>query len=78
MKEYQNSFSFNNNLLADKSPFEKLEENVKKILFGVLFVLLKSQDFSIVTDVILLIFEILQFMWFPFNSQVTLEFNFLV
>ncbi len=76
MKEHQNNITLNDNFLTEKSAFEKFEENVKKIIFGVLFVLLKSQDFSIVVDVILLIFEILQFMWFPFNSQVTLKINF--
>ncbi len=78
MKEYQNNITLDHNFLTEKSAFEKFEGNVKKIIFGVLFVLLKSQDFSFVFDVILLIFETLQFMWFPFNSQVTLEFNFLV
>jgi hypothetical protein len=50
MKEHQNNITLNDNFLTEKSAFEKFEENVKKIIFGVLFVLLKSQDFSIVVD----------------------------
>jgi hypothetical protein len=71
MKENKNSISLNHNLLTEKTSFEEFQENLKKSIFGVLFVLLKAQDFSILVDIIFLILEILQFMSFPFNAEVT-------
>ena len=73
MKENKNNISLNHNLLTEKTSFEEFEENLKKSIFGVLFVLLKAQDFSILVDIIFLILEILQFMSFPFNAEVRLK-----
>lgn len=70
MKENKNNISLNHNLLTEKTSFEEFEENLKKSIFGVLFVLLKTQDFSILVDIIFLTLEILQFMAFPFNGEV--------
>ena len=70
MKENKNSISLNQNLLSEKTSFEQFEENLKKSIFGVLFVLLKTQDFSIWVDIIFLTLELLQFMSFPFNKEV--------
>jgi hypothetical protein len=73
MKENKNSISLNQNLLTEKTSFEQFEENLKKSIFGVLFVLLKAQDFSIWVDIIFLTLELLQFMSFPFNVEVALS-----
>ena len=70
MKEHKNNISLNQNLLTEKTSFEIYEENLKKSIFGVLFVLLKTQDFSIWVDIIFLSLELLQFMSFPFNQEV--------
>lgn len=70
MKESKNNISLNQNLLTERTAFEQFEENLKKSLFGVLFVLLKTQDFSIWVDIIFLTLELLQFMSFPFNNEV--------
>jgi hypothetical protein len=70
MKDAKNNISLNLNLLTDKTAFEKLEENLKISIFGVLFVLLKNQDFSIWVEIIFVILQLLQFMAFPFNKVV--------
>lgn len=72
MKDGKNSYSLNFNLLTEKTTFEKLEENLKYSIFGVLFVLLKNQDFSMWTEIILVILQLLQFMSFGFHKVVKL------
>lgn len=73
MKDNKNSVSLNLNLLTEKTQFEKFEENLKLSIFGVLFVLLKNQDFSIWVEIIFVILELLQFMAFPFNNIVKIK-----
>ena len=70
MKDGKNNVSINLNLLTEKTSFEKLEENLKVSIFGVLFVLLKNQDFSMWTEIILIILQLLQFMSFAFSKVV--------
>ena len=70
MKETKNSISLNQNLLTEKTSFEEFEDNLKQSIFGVLFVLLKTQEFSVLVELIFLTLEILQFMSFPFKEQV--------
>jgi hypothetical protein len=70
MKDGKNSSSLNFNLLTEKTSFEKLEENLKYSIFGVLFLLLKNKDFSIWTEIILIILQLLQFMSFAFQKVV--------
>ena len=45
-KEENLHLSIDKNLLTEKSSFEEFEENLKKAIFGVLFVLLRSEEFS--------------------------------
>lgn len=70
MKDGKNNISLNLNLLTEKTAFENLEENLKLSVFGVLFVLLKNQDFSIWTEIIFIILQMLQFMSFAFSKVV--------
>ena len=70
MKDGKNSVSLNLNLLNEKTSFEKLEENLKASIFGVLYVLLKNQSFSIWVEIIFVIIQLLQFMAFPFRPLV--------
>ena len=70
MKDGKNSSPLNFNLLTEKTSFEKLEENLKYSIFGVLFLLLKNKDFSIWTEIILIILQLLQFMSFAFQKVV--------
>jgi hypothetical protein len=64
------NFSLNLNILNDKTQFEKLEENLKVSIFGVLYVLLKNQDFSVWVEVIFVILQLFQFLAFPFAPLV--------
>jgi len=72
MKDGKNNLSINFNSLTQKTSFEKFEENLKHSIFGVLFVLLKNQDFNMWTEIILIIFQLLQFMSFAFSKVVWL------
>ena len=58
------------NLLEEKSQFEEFEDNLKKAIFGVLFVLLRSEEFSFLVEVLFLLLELLQFLSFPFHYRV--------
>ncbi len=69
MKE-RGDVSLNLNLLNEKSSFEKLEESIKVSIFGILYVLLKNQDYSMWIEIIFVILQLLQFMAFPFRPMV--------
>lgn len=71
-KEKRN-LSLKHNLLVEKTTFEKFEENLKNSVFGVLFVLLKEEDGSVNLEVVLIMFELLQLLVYPFNSNVILN-----
>jgi hypothetical protein len=70
-KEKKN-LSLKHNLLVEKTPFEKFEENLKNSIFGVLFVLLKEEEGSVYLELVLILFELLQLMVYPFNKNVNL------
>ena len=70
MNAGKKGFSLNLNILNEKTQFERLEENIKVSIFGVLYVLLKNQDFSVWVEVIFVIIQLLQFMAFPFSPTV--------
>ena len=74
-KEKKN-LSLKHNLLVEKTTFEKFEENFKNSIFGVLFVLLKEEDGSEYLEFVLIVFELLQLMIYPFNQYVILLNNF--
>ena len=59
-----------NNLLLTKSRFQQIEERIRLILFEVFFVLLKSSDSSYAFEVIMRVFEVMQFMSFTFIGRV--------
>ena len=70
MKDSKNNVSMNLNLLAEKSAFEKFEENLKISIFGVLYVLLKNQNFSIWMEFIFVFIQLFQFLSFSFITIV--------
>ena len=73
MKEEESlNLSIDKNLLSEKSSYEVFEENFKKAIFGVLFVLLRSEEFSFFVEILFLLLELLQFMSFPFHNRVYL------
>jgi hypothetical protein len=73
MRDNRNSLSLNLNLLTEKTGFEKLEEQLKTSIFGVLYVMLKNQEFSIWVEIIFIILQLLQFMSYPFNPLVKFQ-----
>lgn len=64
--------SLKHNLLVEKTPFEKFEETFKNSIFGVLFVLLKEEDGSVYLELVLIFFELVQLLVYPFNENVNL------
>ncbi len=70
MKDSKNNISINLNLLSEKSAFEKLEENLKFSIFGVLYVLLKNYSFSIWMEIIFVLIQLFQLLSFSFNEIV--------
>lgn len=68
-KEKRN-LSLKHNLLVEKTTFEKFEENLKNSIFGVLFVLLKEEEGSVYLELVLILFELIQLMVYPFNKYV--------
>jgi hypothetical protein len=73
----KNDKALKHNLLIEKTRFEKLEENIKNSIFGVLFVLLKEEDGSVLLELILIGFELLQLLVYPFNRNVKINRNYL-
>jgi len=61
-----------NNLDTDLGTFERFEIEVKNTIFGVLFVLLKEQEISVYTALILAVIQFLQLLIFPFHNTVKL------
>lgn len=70
MKGKENLSSLNLKIMKDKSRLEKFQEKLKRTTFGVLFVLLKESDDSIVLEAIFIYLEIAQFMFFPMKPTV--------
>lgn len=73
MKDSKNNVSMNLNLLAEKSAFEKLEENLKHSIFGVLYVLLKNQTVSIWMEFIFIFIQMFQLLSFPLSIIVSIK-----
>lgn len=69
MKE-RGDISLDLNLLNEKSTFEKFEESLKVSIFGVLFVLLKNQDYNHWLEIIFILIQLLQLLAFPFTPTV--------
>jgi len=71
--DYQRSNdNFNrNNLDLELGTFERFEIEVKNTIFGVLFVVLKEQEISVYTAVILAVIQFLQLLIFPFHKTVS-------
>ena len=70
-RKYQKSL--NQTLFNQKTLFEKLEDNFRKVLFDVLFLLLQNQDVSMSIEIFFLSMELLQFLSFPLHPIVTLN-----
>ncbi len=58
------------NFFPKKTAFDKFEEKLKNSIFGVLNVLLKFSETNPYVEYTLLLTELLQFLYYPFNSQV--------
>jgi hypothetical protein len=54
----------------EKSKFEKIEEQLKLSIFGVLFVLLKQGESDFTMEVVSLLSELFQFLYYPFTIYV--------
>jgi len=61
-----------NNIDSELGAFEKFEQELKNTIFGVLFVLLKEQEISIYTTLILALIQFIQLLIFPFHETVSL------
>lgn len=59
------------NFFQEKSKFELIEEKVKKTIFGVLNILLKFDDGSFFAELLSLINETCQFLYYPFYAPVS-------
>lgn len=70
MKVAKNTNSIHLNLLNGKTNFEKIEEDLKISIFGVLFVLLKNKDFNIYFEIFVILLQFLQFTSFAFYKVV--------
>jgi hypothetical protein len=64
-----------NNLDSELGAFEKFEQELKNTIFGVLFVLLKEQEISIYTTLILAIIQFIQLLIFPFHETINETWN---
>ena len=62
--------NFNLNSQNEKSAFELLGEKLKTLMFGVTFVLLKQQSFSLWAEMTFIILQFLQFMAFALRPVV--------
>jgi hypothetical protein len=70
--------SLNQNVMfKEKTKFEKIEEHLKLSIFGVLFVLLKSGESDFTMEVVSLLSELFQFLYYPFTIYVCKLFIFL-
>jgi len=54
----------------NNSKIEKNESNFKETIFGVFYILLKDENSSLVTYIILLLIEFFQIMRYPFKTEV--------
>jgi len=59
-----------NNIDSELGAFEKFEQELKNTIFGVLFVLLKEQEISIYTTLILALIQWIQLLIFPFHDTI--------
>jgi hypothetical protein len=57
-------------LHPDKGIFKKFGQEVQSLVFGVLFVLLKEEDTSIIIPLIINGFQFFQLLIFPFHPKV--------
>ncbi|EAS07526.3 PAS domain S-box protein (macronuclear) [Tetrahymena thermophila SB210] len=68
--DYKSSSSGNKNSLdSEKSLFERIEQELKNVLFGVLFQLLKDVEPSIWIARLLSFIQLLQVLYFPFHRE---------
>jgi inner membrane protein involved in colicin E2 resistance len=56
---------------SEKSLLEKLESELKTIIFGVLFILLKEEDSSLILAMLVSFWMFLQLLIFPFHQNVS-------
>jgi hypothetical protein len=56
---------------SENSLLEKLESELKTIIFGVLFILLKEEDSSLILAMLVSFWMFLQLLIFPFHSNVS-------
>lgn len=66
MKQEETTQALQQNFFQEKSKFEIIEEKLKNTIFGVLNILLKFDDDSFAGEVLSLINETCQFLYYPF------------
>src|SRR5690348_2163619 len=59
-----------NNIDSEKGAFERFESELKTTIFGVLFMLLKDEEMSIYTSIIIAVIQFLQILYFPFHPEI--------
>lgn len=72
MKEKKSEVALKKNFFKEKTSLEKFEEKIKQSIFIVLFVLLKHEEFDFPMEMVTLLSELFQFMFYPFNQNVIL------
>lgn len=70
MKEKKSDLTIDKDFFGEKTTFEKFEEKVKISIFGVLFVLLKNGENNFWIEMVSLLSELFQFMYYPFSESV--------
>jgi hypothetical protein len=73
MKE-KNKVSLKHNFFDEKTILERFEEKLKFSMFNVLFVLLKSEESNFWMEMVSLLSELFQFMFYPFTFNVSIKF----
>jgi hypothetical protein len=74
MKESKSDIALKKNFFSEKTSLEKFEEKIKNSIFTVLFVLLKHEEFDLEIEMLSLLIETFQFMYYPFTANVFLYF----
>jgi len=70
MKVTKSEIALKKNFFSEKTSLEKFEEKIKNSIFTVLFVLLKHEEFDYEMEMLSLLIETFQFMYYPFIAFV--------
>ncbi len=76
MELKSNNDNAKNSLDSEKSFFQKLEIEMKNIIFSVMYILLKDEEASIYTSILIAIINFLQLLYFPFHRFLKESWNY--